>query len=379
LTPASKGNIVGIKPSLGLTSRDLVIPITIHQDTVGPLARTVRDAATVLSVIAGIDKHDNITSAIPNDGKLPDYVAATTKYKNLTGVRIGVARNGIETDLLYGNVNRSYILSAFESSLSVLRDLGAEIVDPADFFPTTHDEFDLSLSSPEMNNQSIACAAGFMSGLAAYASELTHNPHNIRSVADLRRYTIHDAREDYPNRNVGIWDGALALGYNDSDIRAFKAWQASLDLDREGGVTAVCDKMNLSALVIPTEYSPTWASAPGLPAVSVPLGAYPDDVPIQKGLRELIAVAPGIPFGLTFLGKRWSEETLIGLAAVYERATKFRESYVLGPNATIPKTEISDIINKTSEDKPSTGNRVAFKLPFAFATVAIVSFQIICC
>jgi amidase len=79
---------------------------------------------------------------------------------------------------------------------------------------------------------------------------------------------------------------------------------------------------------------------------------YSDGTPIQNGLRELIAVAPGIPFGLTFLGEKWSEETLIELAAAYERVNNFRHIYVLGPNANVPSIDISDIIAKKTS---STG------------------------
>jgi amidase len=100
-------------------------------------------------------------------------------------VRIGVPRNGIETDLLYGNVNESYILSAFESSLAVLRSLGAEIVDPANFSQPVHTEFDLSLSSPKYDNQSIICTAGFISDLASYFSNLTNNSNDLHTVADF--------------------------------------------------------------------------------------------------------------------------------------------------------------------------------------------------
>lgn len=355
LQPANKGNIVGIKPSLGLTSRSLVIPIAVHQDTVGPLARTVRDAATVLSVIAGYDEYDNFTSAIPSGGKLPDYVAATTKYSDLTGVRIGVAWNGMDDELLLGNVNRSAVMAAFNETLDVLRSLGAEIVDPANFLNATHYEYDVGYANPRTTYQGTVCSAGFISDLASYLSELTFNPNGIYTVEDLRNYTTKDPREDYPDRDTISWDGALSLGFNSSDKRAWDAWQSSVKLDIEGGVTGVCNLLNLSAIAMPTEYSPSWASSPGLPAISVPMSAYPDDIPIQKGLRELIAVAPRIPFGLTFLGRRWSEETLIGLAAAYEKATNFRHKYELGPEVIMPTTEIVDIIaNKTCENSTAT-------------------------
>lgn len=100
LSPSDVNNLVGIKPTVGLTSRYLVIPISERQDTVGPMARTVKDAAYLLQAIAGADSHDNYTSAIPNNGTIPDYLAACD-YSAFSGARIGVAWNGIyETAIL---------------------------------------------------------------------------------------------------------------------------------------------------------------------------------------------------------------------------------------------------------------------------------------
>ena len=320
-----------------------MIPITDRQDTVGPLARTVLDAATVLQYMSGIDEYDNYTTAIPNNGQLPDYVAAVNKYPDLRGVRIGVPRNGIDDSQLYGSINRSYVLTAFEASLQVLRDLGAEVIDPANFTDPMFSEYNLGLRSAGSNHQSINCGSGFVSGLAAYLSELTENPQDLHSVNDTTQWTMRDAREDYPDRNVGLFEVAMSFGFNESDPRSYEAWQLGNELDLQGGVSGTCNERNLTAVVLPTEYAPVWVSSPGLPAISVPMGAYPGDIPIQEGLRELIGVAPGIPFGLSFLGPRWSEETLIGLAAAFEKATNFRDAYVPGPNATVPTMEIADV------------------------------------
>ncbi|KAF2435851.1 amidase [Tothia fuscella] len=345
IVAASKSNVVG----------NLVIPLTGFQDTVGPMAQTVLDAATVLSVIAGIDQYDNYTNAIPNNGKIPNYVAAARKYARLTGVRLGVPRNSWGDDLLYGEVNKSSITSAFEAGLDVLRGLGAEIVDLANFTDEAFTQFDFPLRSPNGNNQSITSSAGFISDLAAYFAELTYNPNDLHSVNDLINRTQSDPREGWPDRDTILWQGAASLGYNASDPRAYAAWRSNIEVDERGGVTGICNQLNLSALLIPTEYAPSWASAQGTPASSVPLAAYPDDAPIVDGLRKLIAVAPGIPFGLTFLGPHWSEEELIAVAAAFERGNNFRAKYVNGPNATVPKIELGDILsNGTCKGKPST-------------------------
>jgi amidase len=94
--PSGKNNLVGIKPMLGLTSRHLVIPLSEHQDTMGPMARTAKDATHLLQAIAGIDSSDNYTLTIPNKGKLPDYVAVC-QSSSFDGARIGIPRNVIST------------------------------------------------------------------------------------------------------------------------------------------------------------------------------------------------------------------------------------------------------------------------------------------
>lgn len=115
VSPSDANNLVGIKPTVGLTSRFLVIPISQHQDTVGPMARTVKDAAYLLAAIAGKDTNDNYTSAIPYD-PLPDYVAACN-FSALAGKRLGVPRNVIE---FFSDNTTGPIVSAFDEALTLI-------------------------------------------------------------------------------------------------------------------------------------------------------------------------------------------------------------------------------------------------------------------
>ncbi len=117
LSPSDVNNLVGIKPTVGLTSRYLVIPISQHQDTIGPMARSVKDAAYVLQAIAGPDEHDNYTSAIP--GPLPDYVAACD-YSAFSGARIGVARNVLE---IWGKYTDPPVLKAFYEAVQQIEEV----------------------------------------------------------------------------------------------------------------------------------------------------------------------------------------------------------------------------------------------------------------
>lgn len=187
--PAEKGNVVGIKPTLGLTSRDMVIPISIRQDSVGPVARTVKDAAYMLSIISGKDKNDNWTTAQPFDS-VPDYVKACN-YSAFKGSRIGVPRNGIERFL--GDTTKP-VIHAFESALAMIRGAGSEVIDKTNFA-----SFDVSAFS---RNSSIVLDTDFAVGLADYFSKLTTNPSNIHNLGDLVQFTKHDRREKYSERDV---------------------------------------------------------------------------------------------------------------------------------------------------------------------------------
>jgi amidase len=126
ISPSSKNNLVGIKPTVGLTSRAGVVPISANQDTVGPIVRSVADGAAILSVIAGRDPLDNFTFAQPVH--VPDYTKAL-RLDALKGARIGVPRV-VFTDPAFTGTNPAVNI-AFNQSLAILQSLGATIVDPA--------------------------------------------------------------------------------------------------------------------------------------------------------------------------------------------------------------------------------------------------------
>jgi amidase len=119
--------IVGIKPTVGLVSRYLVIPISEHQDTAGPMAQTVKDVAHLLQVVAGVDPNDNYTVANPAGANLPDYVAACN-ISGLQGAQIGVSQNVLSL-FNYGNS----VLQAFSNAISIMQGAGATIINPANF------------------------------------------------------------------------------------------------------------------------------------------------------------------------------------------------------------------------------------------------------
>ncbi|KAH8888022.1 amidase [Thozetella sp. PMI_491] len=320
ISPASRNNLVGIKPTVGLVSRYLVIPISEHQDSVGPMARTVTDAATLLSAIAGYDPKDNYTSAIPDYDNIPDYTAGLD-VSALEGARIGIPYNALPN----GN---SIEMAAFNQAVAFMKSEGAIIL-PANF------------KNPKAPTSSTTLPADFVSNLAAYLAELTYNPNNITSLADLRRYTQSSPLEDYPNRNTGLWDAALALGYNNTDWRFWVGLQQNLLAGGDLGLLGAYESNNLDAIIMPSSYSYGPADIVGAPIVTVPLGFYPKGRRVAVSSRGLVTDGPNIPFGLSFLGGKFTEQTLIKLAYAYEQKSKTRDK--LQPYL-VPKTEIGDIV-----------------------------------
>lgn len=320
ISPSTKGNLVGIKPTMGLTSRHLVIPISEHQDTVGPMARTVRDAAYILQAIAGYDPKDNYTTAIPDCSTIPNYLAALD-VDGLRGARIGIPYNILPTD------NSTEIL-AYYSAIDMMKAAGATLVD-ADFLDGN------AITS------SIVLQADFVSNIASYLAELTYNPNDVRSLTDLREFTRNSPLEEYPDRDTAAWDSVLALGYNNTDPRFWEGLQQNYYAGGEAGLLGAIQRNQVDAIILPSSQSPGRAAITGAPIVTVPLGFYPNDTSISKTSRGLVTTGPNVPFGLSFLGDRFTEATLIKLAYAFEQKTMVRnqvQPYI------IPTTELGDIV-----------------------------------
>ncbi|KAI1775450.1 amidase signature domain-containing protein [Hypoxylon cercidicola] len=320
VSPSQKGNLVGIKPTVGLTSRHLVIPISEHQDTVGPMARTVKDAAYILQAIAGYDPKDNYTSAIPHCGKIPNYLAALDK-DGLKGARIGVPYNILPT-------SNSTEMVAYYDAIEVMKAAGATIV-AANFL------------NGSASTSSVVLEADFVSNLASYLAELTYNPNNIKSLADLREFTQSFALEEYPDRDTETWDEALALGYNNSDGRFWDGLQQNYYAGGEAGLLGAIERNKVDTIIMPTSLSAGRAAIVGAPIVTVPLGFYPNGTTVVTTSRGLVTTAPNVPFGLSFLGGKFTEATLIKLAYAFEQKTMVRNKV---QPFLVPTTELGNIV-----------------------------------
>ncbi|PFH61860.1 hypothetical protein XA68_15988 [Ophiocordyceps unilateralis] len=315
LIPAGRNNIVGIRPTLGLTSRDQIVPVSENFDVVGPMARTVRDAAHVLQVIAGPDENDHVTQSAPTP--IPDFVAACDKT-SLKGKRIGVPWNYINAIITGPPLNDE--LWAFRRALNELEDAGASIITA-------------SFAKPDAIKtwRNLVLTVDFTANMDSYLDGLEDSPTGVHSLAGLVNWTRDNAQEEeYPIHDTFFWDYCLFKqedGYSQGP--KCKPYQDALvemkDLGGESGILGVIERYNLDAVVMPTSVTDKCVPLTRGPAVTVPLSAYPNRAPLVRSkFGNLAEAGPKLPFGLTFAGKPWSEAELLGLASAYEKLSQVR-------------------------------------------------------
>lgn len=285
LSPSEVSNLVGIKPTVGLTSRSLVIPISQRQDTVGPMARTVKDAAYVLQAIAGKDPRDNYTLAQPWDTP-PDYVAACN-FSSLRGKRIGIPRNVIDPTQEPDNT----VIAAFNAAVEIVKKAGATIIDNTNITAYALAQY------TNGSNEDIVLDADFVSDLPGeYLSMLSYNPQNVHDLADVENFTHSFPPEDYPDRDTAVWDQSLALGFNNTSPEFWAAYQDNVEIAGRQGILGLLANYSLDALILPTDFSPGLPALIGTPVVTVPLGFYPANETVVRNMRgSLVEVGPNIP------------------------------------------------------------------------------------
>lgn len=330
LYPGSVNNVVGLKPTVGLTSRYMVVPVSQRMDTIGPLARTVKDAAKVLQAISGVDPNDNYTLATPFSNGLPDYSAAC-KLSGLRGKRIGIPRNVIDKAVV--DLDPA-VFAAFEEAISVMSTAGAEIIEDTNF--TAYSEY-LAYSGSQK-----VIAIDFKTDLADYLSNLRTNPNAVYDLEDVRNFTWHCPLEEYPSRDTRVWDAALSVPIDNTSPEFWHLYQRNLYYGGKGGVLGALSRHNLDAVILPTQVAPGIPALVGSPAITVPLGSMPDGSPTLRNRRgNLIRSAPGAPFGISFLGDRWNEETLIAMAYAFEQRAHQRQKI---RRYIEPETELVDVV-----------------------------------
>jgi amidase len=301
--PSSINGLVGIKPTLGLVSRSGIIPIAHSQDTAGPMARTVTDAALLLGALAGIDKDDAITNESRGKAQ-PDY----TKFldpNGLRGVRIGVARK------FFGF--NDHVDKLMAAALDTIERLGAEIIDPADI-PTIGKFGDSELE---------VMLFEFKADLNAYLARLGPKApvHTLKDIIDFNQ---KNADKEMPFFGQDTLIKAEAKGPL-TTLAYIKALKKNHELTRTHGIDAVMAKYKLDAWLAPTA-PPAWPI--DLPNGDSPSGGGFTGPAAIAGYPHITVPAGqvfGLPVGVSFVGRAFSEPVLIRLAYAYEQATKFRK------------------------------------------------------
>jgi len=302
--PAGVNGVVGIKPTVGLTSRAGVIPISVTQDTIGPFGRSVADAATVLGALVGVDPRDPATQASAGHSQM-DYV----KYLDINGLRS--ARIGVPRDGYFGYSPKAD--AVINQAIEALRTGGAVIVDPVKI-----PNFDrTALNAAEIT----VLLYEFKAGVNAYLASVAPGAQ-VRTLDDIIQFNKRNPRDNLPFFGQELLERAQAKG-DLTEAEYLEALEKCRRLAGKEGFDAIMDEQNLDALIAPTT-TPAWpvdlvngdqfrgssaksAALAGYPLVSVPAGA-----------------AMGLPVGITFMGRAWSEPTLIKLAYAFEQATKAR-------------------------------------------------------
>jgi len=302
-SPSAACGLVGIKPTVGLVGRSGIIPISHSQDTAGPMARTVRDAAIVLGALTGVDPRDDATKA--SAGKSSTDYTRFLVANGLRGARIGVAR---EAFMGYSPKTDKLV----EEAIALLKHEGATIVDPANIATANKfgdAEFEVLLYELKAD-------------LNAYLESLGPGAP-VKSLADIIRFNEENAAREMPYFGQEIFEMAQKKGPL-TDTKYKQARAKCLRMARTDGIDTTMTKHRLDALVAPTQ-GPVWlidlvngdgggggsftqpAAVAGYPHITVPMG-----------------LVQGLPVGLSFVGRAWSEPTLLKLAYAYEQASKMR-------------------------------------------------------
>jgi amidase len=299
--PSSANGIVGIKPTLGLISRAGIIPISHSQDTSGPMARTVRDAAILLGALVGSDPRDPAT-ADANAKMQKDYTQFLDP-NGLKGARIGVARK-------YFGFNDS-VDALMNRLINEMKSAGAVIVDPADL--ESFGKFD--------DTELLVLMYELKADLNAY---LASRPGaGVHTLADVIAFNEKNKEKEMPYFGQDLFLKAQEKGPL-TDKQYLDALAANHKLSREGGIDGVMDKFHLDAIVAPTG-GPAWLTdlvdgdhSSGGSSNAAAVAGYPN-INVPAGLIF------GLPVGISFFGRAWSEPALLKIAYGFEQLVKARQ------------------------------------------------------
>ncbi len=310
--PSNANSLVGIKPTLGLISRAGIVPVAHSQDTAGPMCRSVTDAAILLGALAGADSRDDATNA--SAGKSSSDYTKFLDANGLKGARIGIHRKGFGFN--------DAVDKLMNDCIDIIKKRGVIIVDPADI--PTQGKFD--------DSELEVLLYEFKADLNSYLASLGSGAP-VKSLKE-----IIDFNEQYRDREMPYFGQDLMIKAQAKGPLTEKAYRDALAknhrMSRKEGIDFVMDKNKLDALIAPTG-GPGWptdwingdhftggystaSAVAGYPHITVPAG-----------------YVFGMPVGISFFGRAWSEATLIKFAFAFEQATKARRAPQFLPSAKL--------------------------------------------
>ncbi len=303
ICPSAICGLVGIKPTVGLWGRSGIIPISASQDTAGPMARSVADAAALLGVLTGVDPRDDATNA--SRGKSTTNYATFLDAAGLKGTRIGAARH-------LAGFNDA-VDTRFNEAIAALRSAGATVIDSVKL--TTAGKFD--------DAERIVLDYEFKAGLNAYFASLGKDAP-VQTLAELIAWNEREKAREMPWFGQETFIRSQKCGPL-TDKKYLDARAKCIRLTRTEGIDAVMKKHKLDAIIVPSN-QPAWttdllngdhftggstsfAAVSGYPSITVPMGLVGE-----------------LPVGLSFMARAWEEGKLITLAHAFEQATKLRRA-----------------------------------------------------
>ncbi|MBO8155765.1 MAG: amidase [Bacillaceae bacterium] len=286
LSPASSNSVVGIKPTVGLVSRTGIIPISHSQDTAGPIARTVEDAARILAAISGVDPEDPATLTNPSHSI---HKTAFLNPAGLKGATIGVAR-----DPYFSHLDDEE-KSLMERAISIMKQEGATIIDPVEI-PSAHEKWDLNTLIYE-----------FKPALNAYLQQV-ESRIPVHSLEELIAFN-EEHSEDMLKYGQTLLTKSEATSGTLTEAEYIQTREKDIYLSQTRGIDAVMEQHNLDVILFPNNLGAGIAAKAGYPSITVP-GGY---------------TSTGKPLGVTFTAKAFEEEKLIEVGYAFEQATRFRK------------------------------------------------------
>lgn len=301
--PSSSNGLAGIKPTVGLVSRSGIIPISHTQDGAGPMCRTVRDAAILLGALTGVDPQDSATAA--SAGKSYTDYTQFCDPNGLKGARIGVARK-------YFGFSDS-VDALMQESLELMKKQGATLVDPADI--ETLGKFD--------DTELLVFMYELKADLNSYLARLGSKAP-VRTLKDIIDFNERNRQKEMPYFGQDLFLKAQEKGPL-TDKAYLDAMDKNRQLARTEGIDATMDKFHLDAIVAPTG-GPAWITdlvngdhVAGGSSNAAAVAGYPN-INVTAGFIS------GLPVGISFFGRAWSEPVLIRLAYAFEQSTKARQA-----------------------------------------------------